>query len=154
MKISIRVLFQDQTFNYNTNINVKMLEHVDYFVGQTLNVGVGPEDNLQKCIGVAKIVSSDDLNSEKLTYVRIYNPHSNNTLPAVYSEKHQGIIGFIQENKPYYNGSVLDQDGKPFVEDARLLIFPTWLCHDTTHRLVVETTIEPDNSIRLYRSDK
>ena len=123
-------------------------------MGQTISVGSGIEDNLHKCIGVAKLVSSNDLNKEVLTYVGIYNPHSNNKLPAVYSAKHGGIIGLVNENMPYYNGHVLDQVGNTFVDDVQLLIFPTWLCHDTTHRLVVETTIEADNSIRLYRSDK
>jgi hypothetical protein len=154
MKKFIRVLFQDSTQNYNTSINAPALEHVDYFVGQNLNVGSGPEDNLHKCIGVAQVVSSNDLNAEDLTYVGIYNPHSNRNLPAIYSKVHGGIVGFIEENKPYYNDAVLGQVGNVFVDDVQLLIFPTWKCHDTTHRLVVETTIEADKGIRLYRSDK
>jgi hypothetical protein len=154
MKKSIRVLFQDSTLNYNTSINVTTLEHVDYFVGQTLNIGAGPEDNLHKCIGVAQVVSSNDLNEEELTYVGIYNPHSNRKLPAIFSKVQGGIVGFIEESKPYYNDAVLGQVGNVFVEDVQLLIFPTWKCHDTTHRLVVETSIEPDKSIRVYRSDK
>ena len=154
MKISIRVLFQDQALNYNTSINVTALEHVDHFVGKTLNLGTGPEDNLHRCIGVAKLVNSNELNAEVLTYVGIYNPHSNRQLPAVYSEKHGGVIGFVEDSMPFYNDAVLEQTGKPFVDDVPLLIFPTWKCHDTIHRLVVESTFEADKSIRLYRSDK
>jgi hypothetical protein len=154
MKKSIRVQFQNESLNYNTSININTLEHVDYFVGQSLNLGAGIEDNMQKCIGVATIASSNDLNAEKLTYVHIYNPHSNRTLPAVYSEKHGGILGFTNENKPYYNDAVLDQVGNPFVDDVDLLIYPTWKCHGKTHRLVVETVKETPNNIRIYRSDK
>lgn len=154
MKKSIRVLFQDTTQNYNTSINAPTLEYVDYFVGQTLNVGAGPEDNLHKCIGAAQVVNSNDLNADDLIYVGIYNPHTNNRLPAVYSKTFGGIVGFTNEDKPYYNDAVLGQDGNPFVDDVKMLIFPTWKCHNSTHRLVFETSIEPDKSIRVYRSDK
>jgi len=152
MKAAIRVQFENIDHNYQTSINVNKLSHVDYFVGQQINLGSGPEDNTQNCINVAMVVSSDSLTKDDLSYVQIYNPTTNLRTPAIYSTQYKGIVGFFCENKPYYNDAVLDVKGDVFVKGVEFLIYPTWHCHDKTHRLVVEHEIK-DNKLVAHRTD-
>jgi hypothetical protein len=152
MKAAIRVQFQNPAINFQTSINVKELSYVDYFVGNQLNLGAGPEDNLQTCTNVVMVVSSNTLTKDDLSYVLIYNPISNLRTPAIYSNQHKGIVGFYNENRPYYNDSVLDVAGDVFVKDVQFLIYPTWQCHGKTHRLVVELTMVNDVLI-AHRTD-
>ncbi|MFT7007040.1 MAG: hypothetical protein ACJAXJ_001553 [Colwellia sp.] len=153
MKLPIRVQFENEAHNYQTSINVNELSHVDYFVGQPLNLGLGPKDNIHLCINAALVVCSNTLIKDTLSYVLIYNPRTNQNLPAIYSEVHKGIVGFSSENKPYYNDRVLDVAGDVFVKDVQFLIYPTWHCHNKTHRLVIEHTMV--NGIKTpHRTDK
>ena len=142
MNAQIRVQFQDESLNYQTSMNVNGISHIDYFVGNVLNLGLGPKDDSHLCINASLVVSSNTLTKDTLSYVGISNPISNRTLPAIYSSVHKGIVGFSNENKPYYNEHVLDQAGDVFVKDVPFLIYPVWKCHDSVYRLIIEHTEE------------
>jgi len=152
MKTSVRVQFQNTEYNYQTSINVNELSHVDYFVGNPLNLGSGSIDNIQNCTNVAMVVSSNTLTKDDLSYVLIYNPSTNLKTPAIYSKQHKGIVGFSCENKPYYNDAVLDVEGDVFVKDVEFLIYPTWNCYGKVHRLVVEHNLT-NGEIVPFRTD-
>lgn len=51
---SVKVLFADSSFNYETSVSATATkkEATNYFVGKWFNVGLYPVENMQQCIGI------------------------------------------------------------------------------------------------------
>lgn len=51
---TVKVIFKNRKHNYYTNVNGSITDEEikKYFVGADFNVGVYPEENIQKCIKV------------------------------------------------------------------------------------------------------
>ena len=55
---TVKVIFSDSQYNYETSVNKQcsIQEIVKYFVGQYINMGIFPVENIQKCIAVNLII--------------------------------------------------------------------------------------------------
>lgn len=51
---SVKVLFADSSYNYETNVSVNTTKESasKYFIGQDFDLGIYPAENMQTCIGI------------------------------------------------------------------------------------------------------
>ena len=51
---SVKVLFEDSTFNYTTSVSAESTEKsaASYFVGKSFNMGSYPAELFKECIGI------------------------------------------------------------------------------------------------------
>ena len=51
---TVKVLFADSKYNYSTNVSSQSTEETakNYFVGKCFDLGIYPNEDMQKCIGI------------------------------------------------------------------------------------------------------